>query len=223
MQAIFEPIFDAAYLILVVTLGIIMLAKAKQRQHRLFGAMAVVLGLGDAFHLVPRMAALWAGGITQNTPALGFGKFVTSITMTVFYVILYFIWKKRYGEGTRKLDIAVFVLAATRVLLCLFPQNDWFGAAPPLSWGIYRNLPFALLGLVIIVLYFQKARKTGDKSFRFLWLAVTLSFLFYLPVVLFAETYPSVGLLMLPKTVCYAWIVVMGFLDMKKQTDGADD
>ena len=58
--------------------------------------MAALLGAGDAFHLLPRSYALWTTGLEANATALGFGKFVTSITMTIFYVILYYIWQERY-------------------------------------------------------------------------------------------------------------------------------
>ena len=57
--------------------------------------MAALLGAGDSFHLVPRSYALWTNGLEANAAALGFGKFVTSITMTVFYLILYYIWLDR--------------------------------------------------------------------------------------------------------------------------------
>ncbi len=51
MQAIAETLFDAVYLITVITLGITMMRKSGGRaQYRLFGIMAVVLGLGDSFH-----------------------------------------------------------------------------------------------------------------------------------------------------------------------------
>lgn len=54
MQAIMETLFDIIYLTMVITLGIIMIVKAKgNKQFLLFGIMAVVLGLGDSFHLVP--------------------------------------------------------------------------------------------------------------------------------------------------------------------------
>ena len=59
MQAIFETLFDIVYLVTVVTLGVRMLLGSRgRRQYMLFGAMAVTLGLGDAFHLVPRAVAL---------------------------------------------------------------------------------------------------------------------------------------------------------------------
>ena len=42
-------------------------------------------------------------------------------------------------------------------------------------------------------------------------LAVALSFGFYLPVVLFSGVAPAVGMLMIPKTMAYVWIVSMGW------------
>ena len=59
MQAIVETIFDTVYLFSVITIGILMIRKSKgNRQFTMFGIMAVILGSGDAFHLVPRAAAL---------------------------------------------------------------------------------------------------------------------------------------------------------------------
>ncbi|MDE6635605.1 MAG: hypothetical protein K2K09_03245, partial [Lachnospiraceae bacterium] len=86
----------------------------------------------------------------------------------------------------------------------------------PLSWGIYRNIPFVLLGLLIIFLFAKKAAETNDSGFRFMWLAIVLSFAFYITVVLFAGTVPVLGMLMIPKTCAYVWIVLMGYYDMKK-------
>ena len=59
MQAIVETLFDAAYLSTVVTLGILMICRSRGNvQYTLFGWMAVVLGAGDSFHLIPRALAL---------------------------------------------------------------------------------------------------------------------------------------------------------------------
>jgi hypothetical protein len=212
-----EPIFEIPYLIGVVTLGILTLRAAKGRsQFILFGIMAIVLGCGDAFHLVPRIAALWTDGIANHPVSLGFGKLVTSITMTVFYVLLYHVWRARYNKkGMTTQAAAIYLLAAVRIALCLFPQNDWYSADSPLSWGIYRNAPFAALGVLIIILYLTESKKQGDRAFRHMWLAVALSFAFYIPVVLWADSVPALGMLMIPKTCAYVWIVWMGFSDAK--------
>lgn len=222
MQAIMETLFDVVYLTTVVTLGIIMIKNSKSnKQYLLFGIMAVVLGLGDSFHLVPRALALCTTGLESYVVPLGIGKFITSITMTIFYVILYHIWKMRYKvDGKKNLTITVYVLALIRIALCLFPQNGWTSVNAPLSWGIYRNIPFAILGLLIIVLFYKSAKERDDKAFRFMWLTIVLSFAFYIPVVLWADTLPIVGTLMIPKTCAYVWAVWIGYSDMKKHLQG---
>lgn len=216
-MAIGETIFDIAYLLTVLTLGILMIRRSADGQHRLFGVMAVTLGAGDAFHLIPRVLALCTDGLAQHTVSLGIGKLVTSVTMTAFYVLLYYVWRRRYDvTGRRGLSAAVWTLAAARAALCLLPQNAWTSSAPPLSWGIYRNIPFTALGVLIVVLFFTAARQRNDRAFRHMWLAITLSFACYLPVVLLADRCPAVGALMLPKTCAYVWAVLIGYLDMKR-------
>ena len=97
MQAVFETLFDIVYLSTVITLGYRMIRGGKgQKQYLLFGIMAVVLGCGDAFHLIPRAVALCTTGLESYPAALGIGKLVTSITMTVFYLLLYYVWRARY-------------------------------------------------------------------------------------------------------------------------------
>lgn len=219
MQAIMETGFDIVYLATVLTLGIKMLRQCGDRaQFRLFGAMAVVLGAGDAFHLVPRAVELCTTGLENYTVALGAGKWITSITMTVFYILLYYVWRLRYQvQGRRGVTALVWVLAALRIGLCMMPQNRWLSADAPLSWGIWRNLPFAALGLVVIVLFFRSAREHEDKAFRWMWLTIVLSFGFYIPVVLWADTVPVIGMLMIPKTCAYVWTVVIGWRAMKAE------
>lgn len=218
MQAIGETSFDVVYLILVITIGILMIVKSKGvREFCLFGIMAVVLGVGDSFHLIPRALALCTTGLENYTVYLGMGKLITSVTMTVFYILLYYVWRARYQvHGKHLATVAVFVLSAARVILCLCPQNQWLSADAPLSWGIYRNIPFALLGLLIIVLFYQSAKERQDRQFRFMWLTIVLSFGFYIPVVLWADAVPAIGMLMIPKTCAYVWTVLIGYGAMKK-------
>ena len=217
MQAIMETLFDTVYLITVITVGVLMIRKnGGRKQYLLFGIMAVTLGAGDAFHLVPRAFALCTTGLENYTQALGIGKLITSVTMTIFYILLYYVWRLRYQiQGKNGLTTAVYLLSAARVILCLFPQNEWTSADAPLSWGIYRNIPFAMLGILVIVLFYQSARKHHDRSFRFMWLTIVLSFAFYIPVVLFADTIPLLGMLMIPKTCAYVWTVLIGYFDMR--------
>ena len=218
-QALAESIFDVLYLTFAVVIGIYLIVKGgKGSLVRSFGIMALVLGGGDSFHLVPRAISLWTTGLEANAAALGIGKLITSITMTVFYLILYYIWRERYRiTGRKVLSATMWVLTLARIALCAFPQNQWLSYQQPLLWGILRNIPFAIMGIILIVLFAEEAKRANDNVFRFMWLAITLSFAFYVPVVLFAEKIPMIGMLMIPKTLAYVWIVVMG-LTLYRQT-----
>lgn len=212
-QALVETIFDVCYLVGVIVAGIIMMTKGRTNPLvKRFGLMAVLLGAGDSFHLIPRMYALWTSGLEANAAALGIGKLITSITMTVFYLIVYYIWRDRYNvQAHRGLSATMWGLTAVRIALCALPQNDWLAYRQPLLWGILRNIPFAIMGILIIVLFAQKVKKEDDAVFRFMPLAVILSFGFYIPVVLLGASLPLLGMLMIPKTLAYVWVVLMGW------------
>ena len=123
-------------------------------------------------------------------------------------------------EGRGNLTAAVYVLAGMRIALCMMPQNRWLSAEAPISWGIYRNIPFALLGFLVIVLFYRSAKERGDQAFRWMWLTIVLSFGFYIPVVLWANAVPMIGMLMIPKTCAYVWTVLIGYFAMKQECGG---
>ncbi len=154
MQAIVETLFDTVYLFSVITIGILMSRKSKgNRQLTMFGIMAVLLGSGDVFHLVPCAVALCTTGLENFT--------------------------------------------------C--------------SWGQASGSPLALMGLIIIVLFYKSAKENNDRAFRWMWLTIVLSFAFYIPVVLWADVIPMIGMLMIPKTCAYVWTVLIGYKAMKKE------
>jgi hypothetical protein len=136
--------------------------------------------------------------------------------MTLFYVLLYYVWRQRYAiKGKSELTATVYALAAVRILLFLFPQNGWISADASLNWTIYRNIPFALLGILVIVLFYRSAKEQNDHPFRHMGLMIVLSFLFYIPVVLFADTIPLTSALIIPKTRAYVWTVLICYNDMR--------
>ncbi|MBQ6233756.1 MAG: hypothetical protein IJJ80_09650 [Clostridia bacterium] len=199
-----ESTFDILYLVLVILWGCQILKKARNKTERLMGTSALVLGIGDAFHLVPRVLNYFIEA--DFSAALGIGKLVTSITMTLFYVLVYYIWIGYYKKTEdKRLTCFVWALTALRVIICLFPQNGWLTNEGGVLWGILRNIPFTALGCLVVALYYGTRNET--KHFRFVWLYITLSFLFYLPVAVGASLVPMLGMLMLPKTVCYLLLV----------------
>jgi len=213
-----EPVFDVFYLVAVISMGIIMIAAGKNNLIvKLFGIMAVVLGGGDSFHLVPRIYALLTTGLEANAAALGIGKLITSVTMTLFYLILYRIWEIRFdikkATGTR---VIIGILVIARIVLNFMPQNMWTQFNAPVNWGIYRNIPFALLGILIVYLILKKAIENDDSTFKKIGVAVIISFACYIPVVLWASSFSIIGILMIPKTIAYLWVVFIGFKEIRQ-------
>ncbi|MGI6238606.1 MAG: hypothetical protein ACOYI5_03150 [Christensenellales bacterium] len=193
-----EAVFDAIYLMSALALGIFLFATSQGGARALAGAAAYVLVGGDAFHLLPRIF----GGTRR---ALGAGKLAASVTMTVFYILLWHLGESLYAPGAKIATYALYALCALRIALCLFPNNRWFDEKPPVSWGILRNIPFAVIGAMVAIFYAQRA--TG--ALAAMPIAIALSFLFYLPVVLFAHKRPAVGMLMLPKSAAYIWMLAL--------------
>ena len=207
-----ESTFDILYLLFAIIAGCVILRRARNTTEKQMGAAALILGCGDAFHLVPRVLNYFADA--DFTAALGIGKLITSITMTVFYVLLYYIWSGYYQEEKPKLLTGItWGLAVIRIALCLFPQNGWIENSSDMTWGIIRNIPFVLLGAAVCGLYYRNRK--DDRAFRFLWIYILLSFLFYIPVAVAAGIIPILGMLMLPKTICYI-LMILAFMAAQK-------
>lgn len=153
MPDIMEAIFDAGYLIFDLIAGILFFVFSKGNPlFILYGVLTLTLCGGDAFHLVPRIIRAVHGSSEKIRKQLGIGLQVSSITMTVFYIILLYVWKLTFPE---------------------------------------LNAPATVEAMIWIS-------------------AIIISFGCYLPVTLFSKTKPKVGLLMIPKTCAYMWIIAMG-------------
>ena len=201
-----ESAFDILYLLFAIASGCLILIKARSRTEKQMGYAALILGCGDAFHLIPRVINYFSDA--DFTAALGIGKLVTSVTMTIFYLLMYQIWLGYYREQERKsVSAGLWILLAVRIVLCMFPQNGWLENSSDMTWGIIRNIPFVLIGAIVCFLYYQK--RNDDRIFRPVWLYILLSFLFYIPVAVGAGAVPILGMLMLPKTVCYILLIAV--------------
>ena len=206
---VFEAVFDAAYLAAALLLGVVLIAASHANPARLAaGVMAFVLAGGDAFHLLPRIRLIRTGNEEALRAALGRGKQITSITMTVFYVLLWHIGQLSFApSGGAHGTLLIYLLAGARIALCLPAQNQWTQRYPAVRWSILRNIPFFLLGAAVAAFFFLY--RSAVLGLGWMWLAILLSFAFYLPVVLWSNKKPKIGMLMLPKTCAYLWMLYM--------------
>ena len=194
----FELFFDSMYLIFVLFLGIRILLLRKPNSG-LIGAMTLLLGLGDSFHLIPRIVAqATVDGFEVNAGGLFLGTRISAMTMSLFYLLFYYYIRREMKKTNRSLDFLMPGLFLVRIVTVILSFNR---AA---SMDLISNVPFVLMGIIDIALLY---RERTNENFGKLYIFVFFSFLFFVPVVLLKNIYPTIGMLMMPKTVMYVLIV----------------
>lgn len=207
-----EAVFDTCYLLFDLIAGMLFFAFSHGSPlFLLYGVLTWTLCFGDAFHLVPRVLRAVKGSNEKIERQLGIGLQISSITMTVFYILLLYIWKQTFYELTAPvmLEILIWVSAAVRIVVCMLPQNNWCGEEGNCKLSVIRNAVFAVTGICVIVLYVMSGNTYGYHMTR-MAAAIVLSFGCYLPVTLLSKKMPKIGMLMIPKTCAYIWMIVMG-------------
>jgi hypothetical protein len=217
MRIVTEIGFNIIYLIVVWAITIMMawrlnyVVDENRKMASLFRWAFVLLALGDTGHVGFRIVAYALGGLEKNGLLVGIGALATAITVTFFYVILLFIWRLRFNKKFGIFEYAILLSVPVRMIVMSLPQNDWGNSVPPAFWGIFRNLFLVILGVGVLFLYLRDSKISGDGLFNKIGICIFLSFLFYTPVILFARSFPLLGMLMIPKTIMYIVIQVLAY------------
>ena len=219
-----EGFFCIFYLIFVFTVVFIFRSKginassnADKYRYGLGMMMAIILGCGDAFHLIPRIIVNFKGGMKKQELFFGLGNLISSITMTIYYLIMMFMCDVLATDNAAyeinyEIDRAIIIFAFIRIIICFYPQNNWFTKEGSKRWAIIRNVPFAIIGILMIALLIKASQITTIYTPIFyiqLAISVFLSFAFYLPVAICGREKPMLGMLMIPKTFCYIWMLLV--------------
>jgi len=175
-----------------------------------------LLALGDTGHVGFRVLA-YSRGSLESTISLfgsqvglvGLGALATAVTVTIFYVLMLELWRVHFNKQYGWFEYLLLAAAAIRLVLMALPFNDWNAVVPPLPWSIIRNLPLTMLGLGVAYLFLRDGRATQDRAFKWMGAMILVSYACYIPVILFVQQAPMVGMLMIPKTMAY---VVIGFI-----------
>jgi hypothetical protein len=131
------------------------------------------------------------------------------VTVTFFYVLMLEVWRTRFGKKYGWLEYLLLAAATLRLLIMIPAANQWNSTVPPQPWSFYRNLPFTILGLGVAYLILRDARRAKDRAFTWIGIMILVSFALYIPVILFVQQVPQIGMLMIPKTMAY---VAIGFI-----------
>ena len=151
-----EAIFDTVYLIFDLVAAVLFFIFSQgNKLFILYGILTLTLCGGDAFHLVQRIIRAVHGNNEKIKRQLGIGLQVSSITMTVFYIILMYIWKFTFPEFRIPvvIEAVIWISAVVRIVICMFPQNNWCTDEGNMKLSIIRNAVFAVTGIGVICLY----------------------------------------------------------------------
>lgn len=201
-----ESVFCIAYLTFVLIASIIFYTSKTNSIAFLYAIASTVLGLGDSFHLVPRIIKNIKGQNTKTEWWMKLGLIITSITMTIFYIFMFYIWKNIHSKNLTAIEISIWILSIVRILICLMPQNNWFKNGNK-KLSIIRNIIFLIIGIIEIILFASEKNTYGILTAT----SILLSFAFYIPVTLYSKENPKIGMLMIPKTIMYVVIISLGF------------
>lgn len=224
-----EISFNTAYLIAIWILVLLMYTRrdrvsgSDQPITRYFTLAFALLALGDTGHVGFRVVGYLVGNLeaTVNLGGLeltwvGLGALSTAITVTFFYMYMLFIWRARFDARLGWLGVVLLVSALARLALMAFPGNEWNRIVPPQPWSLIRNIPLTVLGLGVAYLIMRDARERKDRVFLWIGIMILVSYGFYIPVILFVQRAPLVGMLMIPKTLAYVAIAVIAYLHFYK-------
>jgi len=191
------------------------------KNHQVAGLVRVafiLLAAGDTGHVGFRVWAHLQGNVEAvmnvfGTPMslVGMGMLTTSFTVTLFYMLMVYVWRRRYGEPANWFTNLLLAAGVFRLIFMALPGNEWGSVVPPQPMSIYRNLPLLLQGLGIIFLILSSAYKTNDTVFKWIGWMIVVSYFFYTPVILFAQQIPLLGMLMIPKTCAYLAIAFIAY------------
>jgi hypothetical protein len=216
--------FNSAYLITIWGLVVVMVAqqsRVDENQHQLaryfFYAFAL-LALGDTGHVGFRIVGYSLGNLeaslslgSMTVSWVGLGALSTAITVTLFYVFMLLIWKERFNQSLGWFGALLILSAVVRLIVMMLPGNDWNAVVPPRTFSLIRNLPLTISGLGVAYLILRDSIRANDRLFRWIGVMILVSYAFYLPVILFVQQVPVIGMLMIPKTLAYVAIAILAY------------
>jgi len=97
------------------------------------------------------------------------------------------------------------------------PFNNWNNVVPTQPWSTIRNVPLMIQGLGLAYLILRDARAAGDTTFKWIGISILVSYACYIPVILFVQQVPMIGMLMIPKTMAYVAIGILAYHEFYRQ------
>ena len=238
---LYSTIFNLVYLT-ILWLGLLIVKlrapKEKTDEWKYLFLTFLCLGIGDIFHLLTRTFIYFSSINSPDQVAyynellsirlIGFGLIITSITMQLFYLFIYYYWRtgelkkislikktEHIGNPLFRRDVIMIALSIARVVLIIYPQNQWGIQTTTVNFFRYiTNIPLYTIGIIMIVLFFKRSKETNyenipgfsikdRKMIRNVAICFIISYICYSMTLFLTPINPLFGLAMIPKTITY--------------------
>lgn len=229
MRMWIEIIFNITYLVVIWGLVIAMLLRrdelppAQRRMSDWITAAFALLALGDTGHVGFRVWAYALGGlesrislIGNSISLVGAGALMTAVNVTLFYMLMLEVWRLRFRRQYGTFEYFLLIAGATRLYMLTLSINDWWRVVPDQPWSTIRNIPLMIQGLGLAYIILRDAIAKHDTTFRWIGICILISYACYIPVILFVQQAPMIGMLMIPKTMAYVAIGFLAYFDLHK-------
>ena len=211
-----EIVFNLLYLISIYILVINMYSRSRKGMGVDRGITGpflfafLLLAIGDTGHVGFRVAAFALGGLEENGTLVGLGTLATAVTVTVFYMLIAQVHCAATKGSGRFWYWSVIGLGAARLIFMTLPGNKWGQVVPPMGFSYARNIFLTVMGLIVAVMMLTRSTPEYRRFSRTAAVCIFISFGFYIPVILFIRSVPILGMLMIPKTLAYIALAVIG-------------
>lgn len=228
-----EIVFNVTYLVIIWGLVAIMwqrreaLAGPRRRLANLITGAFALLAFGDTGHVGFRVWAYALGGLEsqatifgQPISLVGAGALMTAVTVTLFYIVMLEVWRTRFNKRYGWFEYFLLITASARLYMMTLPINEWHRVVPAQPWSTIRNIPLMLQGLGLAYLILRDATTVKDNTFRWIGVCILISYACYIPVILFVQQIPAIGMLMIPKTMAYVAIGFLAYFELYRGSAG---
>lgn len=222
-----EIIFNTLYLIVIWRLVVVMFLRRgsvdpeEKRTAGLFTIAFLMLALGDMGHVGFRVVAFLRGDLSatvqlmgKTIDLIGLGALANGYTITIFYMLMLEIWHERFETEHGVFSAVLLLTGLVGLGVMALPFNQWSELVPVQPWSTIRNMPLMIQGLGVTFLILRDGIRAKDRTFWLIALSILVSYACYIPVVLYVQRFPLLGILMIPKTLAYIAVAVLAYREL---------
>lgn len=211
--AIIETIFGILFMGFGTIIGVLILKNNKgEKQFILFGIMTLILVFGNMYWFIPKII-LDYNLIKDNVVRFILANEIGTVSLALFFPMVYVFYEMRYETKNWPLRIAIFGLFLAKVVLTLLPDSLWGDMSINLRSAILIIPNVLIIAILVILFYCRK----NDKSYRYMWIILTVVFSIYFTLTIFTHSYQMYSAISLFKLIMDGILIWLGFSEVRKQ------